>query len=77
MPLHQFDIVHRERRSGKCAVTMVFVIEDEHDPHPRMLRKTFVVPVRCDAQDEEIDRQARVEAIKFLQRKLKELDVKG
>lgn len=73
--LVQFEIVHRERQTEEYAVTVVFVISDELDRHPQMLRKTFLIPIRDVTNDEEIDRLARVEAIKFLHRKLRELGI--
>jgi hypothetical protein len=71
--MHQFDIVSRERRTHDCAVTIVFVIETDFAHQPRMLRKTFLVPLSAGMQDEDVDREARAQAAKYLERKLAEL----
>ena len=71
--MHQFDIVSRERRTHDCAVTVVFVIETDLVHQPRMLRKTFLVPLTAGMRDEKVDREARAQAAIYLKRKLAEL----
>jgi hypothetical protein len=54
-------------------VTVLFLIDTDFVRRPRMLRKTFLVSLSAGMRYEDMDREARTQATRYLKRKLAEL----